>query len=167
MLAPFGNPIMLFRLTRRGLHKINYLLDGSLKEKGAPRAGKPEWLRLQPDSSAAASNQINRVASLLETACTSAMFACPTCFMPRSCAAFTPTRASAASMSKKLLVSDGVVGVWTGREIKDRISPFPESFEIHPARWLEGRETRAAGSAAERLWHKEKFTMSASPWRSS
>ena len=33
---------------------------------------------------------------------------------------------------------DGVIGVWTGREIKGRISPFPESFEIHPARWLEG-----------------------------
>jgi len=33
---------------------------------------------------------------------------------------------------------DGVVGVWTEREIKGRISPFPESFEIHPARWLEG-----------------------------
>jgi carbon-monoxide dehydrogenase large subunit len=33
---------------------------------------------------------------------------------------------------------DGVVGVWTEREVKGRISPFPESFEIHPARWLEG-----------------------------
>jgi carbon-monoxide dehydrogenase large subunit len=33
---------------------------------------------------------------------------------------------------------DGVVGVWTGGDIEGRISPFPESFEIHPAAWLEG-----------------------------
>jgi carbon-monoxide dehydrogenase large subunit len=33
---------------------------------------------------------------------------------------------------------DGIVGVWTGRDIAERIAPFPESFEIHPARWLEG-----------------------------
>ena len=39
---------------------------------------------------------------------------------------------------KKALGLDGVVGVWTGREIENRISPFPESFEIHPVRWLEG-----------------------------
>ena len=39
---------------------------------------------------------------------------------------------------KEALRLDGVVGVWTGREIEGRISPFPESFEIHPARWLEG-----------------------------
>src|ERR1043166_3204607 len=32
----------------------------------------------------------------------------------------------------------GVAGVWTGREIEGRVSRFPESFEIHPARWLEG-----------------------------
>ena len=35
---------------------------------------------------------------------------------------------------KEALRLDGVVGVWTGREIEGRISPFPESFEIHPAR---------------------------------
>jgi carbon-monoxide dehydrogenase large subunit len=34
--------------------------------------------------------------------------------------------------------SDGVVGVWTGRDIDGRISPFPESFEIHPLLWLQG-----------------------------
>lgn len=39
---------------------------------------------------------------------------------------------------QEALSLDGVVGVWTGREIEGRISPFPESFEIHPARWLEG-----------------------------
>ena len=39
---------------------------------------------------------------------------------------------------KKALGLDGVVGVWTWREIENRISPFPESFEIHPVRWLEG-----------------------------
>ena len=33
---------------------------------------------------------------------------------------------------------DGVVGVWQGRDIKDRIALFPESFEIHPRPWLEG-----------------------------
>ena len=33
---------------------------------------------------------------------------------------------------------DGVFGVWTGRDIEGRISSFPESFEIHPAAWLEG-----------------------------
>ena len=39
---------------------------------------------------------------------------------------------------KEALRLDGVVGVWTGRDIEGRISRFPESFEIHPARWLEG-----------------------------
>lgn len=39
---------------------------------------------------------------------------------------------------KDALRLDGVIGVWTGREIEGRISPFPESFEIHPARWLQG-----------------------------
>jgi len=39
---------------------------------------------------------------------------------------------------KEALRLDGIVGVWTGREIEGRISAFPESFEIHPARWLEG-----------------------------
>ena len=33
---------------------------------------------------------------------------------------------------------DGVAGVWTGHEIEGRVSCFPESFEIHPTRWLEG-----------------------------
>ena len=33
---------------------------------------------------------------------------------------------------------DGIAGVWTGDDIKDRISLFPESFEIHPRPWLEG-----------------------------
>ena len=33
---------------------------------------------------------------------------------------------------------NGVVGVWSGRDIEGRISPFPESFEIHPIPWLEG-----------------------------
>src|ERR1041384_6765423 len=32
----------------------------------------------------------------------------------------------------------GVIGVWTGADIDGRIARFPESFEIHPARWLEG-----------------------------
>ena len=32
---------------------------------------------------------------------------------------------------------DGVVGVWTGRDIEGRIASFPESFEIHPRAWLE------------------------------
>jgi carbon-monoxide dehydrogenase large subunit len=39
---------------------------------------------------------------------------------------------------KEALRLDGVVGVWTGREIEGRISRFPESFEIHPVPWLEG-----------------------------
>jgi carbon-monoxide dehydrogenase large subunit len=39
---------------------------------------------------------------------------------------------------KPALRLDGVAGVWTGRDIGDRISLFPESFEIHPVRWLEG-----------------------------
>jgi carbon-monoxide dehydrogenase large subunit len=39
---------------------------------------------------------------------------------------------------KPALRLDGVTGVWTGRDIEDRISLFPESFEIHPVRWLEG-----------------------------
>src|ERR1043166_3003173 len=33
---------------------------------------------------------------------------------------------------------EGVVGVWSGADIESRISRFPESFEIHPARWLDG-----------------------------
>jgi carbon-monoxide dehydrogenase large subunit len=33
---------------------------------------------------------------------------------------------------------DGVVAVWTGSDVKDRIGLFPESFEIHPRAWLEG-----------------------------
>lgn len=32
---------------------------------------------------------------------------------------------------------DGVAAVLTGADIKGRISPFPESFEIHPIPWLE------------------------------
>jgi aerobic carbon-monoxide dehydrogenase large subunit len=39
---------------------------------------------------------------------------------------------------KEALAMDGVLGVWTGRDIEGRISPFPESFEIHPRPWLEG-----------------------------
>jgi carbon-monoxide dehydrogenase large subunit len=39
---------------------------------------------------------------------------------------------------KEALRLEGVVGVWTGHDIENRISPFPESFEIHPAPWLEG-----------------------------
>lgn len=40
--------------------------------------------------------------------------------------------------AKDAIGLDGVFGVWTGREIARLISPFPESFEIHPVRWLEG-----------------------------
>jgi aerobic carbon-monoxide dehydrogenase large subunit len=39
---------------------------------------------------------------------------------------------------KPALQLDGVVGGWTGRDLGHLILPFPESFEIHPARWLEG-----------------------------
>ncbi|HEX2226578.1 MAG TPA: xanthine dehydrogenase family protein molybdopterin-binding subunit [Candidatus Binatia bacterium] len=38
---------------------------------------------------------------------------------------------------KQALRLPGVIGVWSGQEIEGRISSFPESFEIHPARWLE------------------------------
>ena len=48
---------------------------------------------------------------------------------------------------------DGVVGVWTEREIKGRISPFPESFEIHPARWLEGVKPVLQGPRPTALAH--------------
>ncbi len=40
--------------------------------------------------------------------------------------------------AKEALSLDGVVGVWSSREIAGRISRFPESFEIHPMPWLEG-----------------------------
>jgi carbon-monoxide dehydrogenase large subunit len=40
--------------------------------------------------------------------------------------------------AKQALRLDGIAGVWTGGDIKDRIAPFPESFEIHPRPWLEG-----------------------------
>src|SRR6266403_4810564 len=39
---------------------------------------------------------------------------------------------------KQALRLDGVAGVWTDADIKDRIALFPESFEIHPRAWLEG-----------------------------
>src|SRR5438132_2224959 len=39
---------------------------------------------------------------------------------------------------KEALRLDGVGGGWTGGEIEGRRSAFPESCEIHPARWLEG-----------------------------
>jgi len=39
--------------------------------------------------------------------------------------------------AREALQLEGVIGVWSGRDIEDRIAPFPESFEIHPARWLE------------------------------
>ncbi len=32
---------------------------------------------------------------------------------------------------------DGVLLILTGEDVKDRISPFPASFEIHPSPWLE------------------------------
>jgi carbon-monoxide dehydrogenase large subunit len=38
----------------------------------------------------------------------------------------------------RALQLEGVAGVWTGHDIKDRIALFPESFEIHPRAWLEG-----------------------------
>jgi carbon-monoxide dehydrogenase large subunit len=40
--------------------------------------------------------------------------------------------------TEQALRLDGVAGVWTGGDIKDRIALFPESFEIHPRPWLEG-----------------------------
>ena len=40
--------------------------------------------------------------------------------------------------AKQALRLNGVAGAWTGRDIKDRIALFPESFEIHPRPWLEG-----------------------------
>ena len=40
--------------------------------------------------------------------------------------------------AKEALSLGGVMGIWTGRDIVSRIFPFPESFEIHPAPWLEG-----------------------------
>ena len=52
---------------------------------------------------------------------------------------------------KEALRLDGVVGVWTGREIEGRISAFPESFEIHPARWLEGVKPVLQGPRATAL----------------
>jgi aerobic carbon-monoxide dehydrogenase large subunit len=40
--------------------------------------------------------------------------------------------------AKEALSLGGVIGIWTDQDIESRISPFPESFEIHPAAWLEG-----------------------------
>src|SRR5215472_7749710 len=39
---------------------------------------------------------------------------------------------------REALQMNGVAGVWTGRDIENRIALFPESFEIHPRPWLEG-----------------------------
>lgn len=38
----------------------------------------------------------------------------------------------------RALAIDGVIAVWRGSDIAGRIAPFPESFEIHPQRWLDG-----------------------------
>ncbi|HXG49995.1 MAG TPA: xanthine dehydrogenase family protein molybdopterin-binding subunit [candidate division Zixibacteria bacterium] len=46
---------------------------------------------------------------------------------------------------------EGVLGVWTGAEIAGRIAPFPESFEIHPAAWLEGVKPLLRGPRPEAL----------------
>lgn len=54
---------------------------------------------------------------------------------------------------QRALAMDGVVGVWTGGEIEGRISPFPESFEIHPARWLEGVKPVLKGPRPTALAH--------------
>jgi carbon-monoxide dehydrogenase large subunit len=53
----------------------------------------------------------------------------------RSIHAHARIRSLDAEAARRL---EGVFGAWTGREVADRIAPFPESFEIHPARWLEG-----------------------------
>jgi carbon-monoxide dehydrogenase large subunit len=58
--------------------------------------------------------------------------------------------------SSEALRLDGVVGVWQGRDIKDRIALFPESFEIHPQPWLDGVKPilhgpRPAALAQERV----------------
>jgi carbon-monoxide dehydrogenase large subunit len=54
---------------------------------------------------------------------------------------------------KQALGLDGVVGVWTGGEIAGRISSFPESFEIHPAAWLEGVKPVLQGPRPAALAH--------------
>jgi carbon-monoxide dehydrogenase large subunit len=46
---------------------------------------------------------------------------------------------------------NGVVGVWTGSDIKDRIALFPESFEIHPRAWLEAVKPILKGPQAAAL----------------
>ena len=48
---------------------------------------------------------------------------------------------------------EGVVGVWTGRDIEGRISAFPESFEIHPVAWLEGVKPILRGPRPTALAH--------------
>jgi carbon-monoxide dehydrogenase large subunit len=53
---------------------------------------------------------------------------------------------------------DGVVGVWTGRDIEGRISLFPESFEIHPVRWLQGVKPVLQGPRPSALvWSKVHY----------
>jgi carbon-monoxide dehydrogenase large subunit len=54
---------------------------------------------------------------------------------------------------KEALRIDGVVGVWTGRDIERRISPFPESFEIHPVVWLQGVKPVLRGPRPTALAH--------------
>ncbi|MEE9551312.1 MAG: hypothetical protein V3W08_13025 [Candidatus Binatia bacterium] len=39
--------------------------------------------------------------------------------------------------SSQALQVDGVLLILTGEDVRDRISPFPASFEIHPTPWLE------------------------------
>jgi aerobic carbon-monoxide dehydrogenase large subunit len=39
---------------------------------------------------------------------------------------------------KEAMRLDGVLGVWTGSDIRGQIARFPESFEIHPVPWLKG-----------------------------
>jgi carbon-monoxide dehydrogenase large subunit len=46
---------------------------------------------------------------------------------------------------------EGVIGVWTAKEIGGDIAPFPESFEIHPERWLLGVGPTLRGPRARAL----------------
>jgi carbon-monoxide dehydrogenase large subunit len=52
----------------------------------------------------------------------------------RSIHAHARIRAIDASRASQV---DGVLVILTGEDVRDRISPFPASFEIHPSPWLE------------------------------
>lgn len=55
----------------------------------------------------------------------------------------------------RALELDGVLLVLTGRDVRSRINPFPDSFEIHPTPWLEHVKPVLKGPRPDALAHEK------------